>query len=221
MGISARSDSLVAWEYWHQDISDPVFRQHSDRLIPVMMRFIRGFLGPDWTPVRLEVAYDSSRTLRHHEDATQTAWVCNQPKVAIVMRSVDLQSPGPQRARSLSPLLGYADVVADAKLGSIDSEVACIGATISLRLLEGADDIDGAAKALGLSVRTLQRRLDANALSYRSLLSSLRMQRAKSLVMETDAPLKQIGLQLGYSEPAHFTRAFRKHFGCAPSSLRR
>jgi AraC-like DNA-binding protein len=47
------------------------------------------------------------------------------------------------------------------------------------------------------------------------------MQRAKSLILETNVPIKKIGLDLGYSETAHFTRAFKKHYGFAPSRLRR
>jgi AraC-like DNA-binding protein len=80
--------------------------------------------------------------------------------------------------------------------------------------------MEGAARFLGSGRRQLQRRLEAQGLTYRSLVTEIRMQRAKSLIEGTEAPIKRIGLELGYADPAHFTRAFGKYYGFAPSHLR-
>ena len=48
-----------------------------------------------------------------------------------------------------------------------------------------------------------------------------RLAQAHDALMTTDAPLKLIAADLGYSHVNHFSNAFRKKFGCAPGSLRR
>jgi iron complex transport system substrate-binding protein len=46
------------------------------------------------------------------------------------------------------------------------------------------------------------------------------MDRAKALIAETNATLSEIAEEVGYSDPAHFSRAFRRHVGVPPSRLR-
>lgn len=82
-------------------------------------------------------------------------------------------------------------------------------------------DIDGTARLAGLGRRSLQRQLEDAGLTYSGLLERVRMARARALVEDSPAPLAEIGFDVGYSDPAHFSRAFRRHFGVAPSALRR
>jgi AraC-like DNA-binding protein len=90
---------------------------------------------------------------------------------------------------------------------------------IRLRLMDRNSDIGGLSRILALSPRSLQRGLAALGVSYRQLLSKARMQRALELLETRDASLTEIALDLGYSDLAHFTRAFKQHFGHPPSRL--
>lgn len=47
------------------------------------------------------------------------------------------------------------------------------------------------------------------------------MARADALLRESDIPIQQIGLMVGYQEYSTFARAFKQHFGVAPSRVRR
>jgi AraC-like DNA-binding protein len=80
--------------------------------------------------------------------------------------------------------------------------------------------LDAAAVALGYGVRRLQRALDREGLSFREMTRHLRLETAKELLAETSLPLSTIGRDLGYTDPAHFTRAFRRDAGCNPSEYR-
>jgi AraC-like DNA-binding protein len=95
-----------------------------------------------------------------------------------------------------------------------------LAAIVALRLLDGRTDIDGAARMAGLGRRTLQRLLDAEGKTYRTLLDRVRMDRARALIRETETPLWEIAGLVGYSDPAHFSRAFSRYFGHPPSSER-
>lgn len=48
-----------------------------------------------------------------------------------------------------------------------------------------------------------------------------RMARADALLRESDIPIQQIGLIVGYQEYSTFARAFKQHLGVAPSRVRR
>lgn len=49
----------------------------------------------------------------------------------------------------------------------------------------------------------------------------LRMRRARELVEGTTSPIGEIGTAVGFPDLAHFTNTFRKHWGAAPTHLRR
>jgi AraC-like DNA-binding protein len=77
------------------------------------------------------------------------------------------------------------------------------------------------AVALGMSVRALQRRLAEAGMSYGRLVAQARFASAVDLLAGTDASVLDIALDLGYSDHAHFTRAFRRWTGVAPRDYRR
>lgn len=52
-------------------------------------------------------------------------------------------------------------------------------------------------------------------------LSSLRMQRAKTLLADAAMSVTQVGFNLGFSDTSSFTTTFRKHTGLTPTAYRR
>lgn len=104
-------------------------------------------------------------------------------------------------------------------MGSPDRRRA-LSAVVALRLLDGRSDIEGAAQAIGLSVQGLQRRLRQKGYTYREILELARRVRATSLLLETQLPIVEIALSLGYEDHANFTRAFVRWEGCSPSEFR-
>ena len=84
-------------------------------------------------------------------------------------------------------------------------------------LRDGTPSIELAADIAGLSVRTLQRRLADRDLTYRGLLDQTRFETATDLLENTDNSITEIAHLLGYSNPTHFTRAFRRVAGVSPS----
>lgn len=83
--------------------------------------------------------------------------------------------------------------------------------TWSLRVL--ADD-------LGLSPRTLQRRLAGDGASLSRAIAELRTREASRLLAETQTPIGLVGLLSGYADPPHFSRAFKKRVGLGPREYR-
>ena len=76
------------------------------------------------------------------------------------------------------------------------------------------------AQALGVSERTLARRMQAQGLSFTALLDGVRRDAALQAVTDSTRALADIGLALGFAEPAVFWRAFRRWTGCTPQAWR-
>jgi AraC family transcriptional regulator of adaptative response / methylphosphotriester-DNA alkyltransferase methyltransferase len=78
------------------------------------------------------------------------------------------------------------------------------------------------ARAIGTSTRQLQRVFDeAGGRSFRAQVAAVRMERAKDLLLDHGGTVRSIAAQVGYSQPAQFAKAFRRHHGVSPSELRK
>jgi len=79
----------------------------------------------------------------------------------------------------------------------------------------------GLARALGMSVRNLQRKLQDERTSFKALLDDTRRELAKQYVREAHRPIGEITYLLGFSEVSNFARAFRRWTGMTPNAFRR
>jgi AraC-like DNA-binding protein len=91
---------------------------------------------------------------------------------------------------------------------------------VARRLPSGAVGIDGTAADLGLTRRTLQRRLADCGVLFSDLIDITRRDIAMRRLLEGCNNLKALSADLGYSDPSHFTRTFRRWTGMAPSDYR-
>lgn len=81
--------------------------------------------------------------------------------------------------------------------------------------------IENVADRLHMSDRTLKRQLAAEGTSFSTLVDEVRYRHATSLLSRTDYTLEQIADELGYSDVANFSRAFKRWSGRSPSSWRK
>jgi AraC-like DNA-binding protein len=91
---------------------------------------------------------------------------------------------------------------------------------IRSRLLDGHPDIQTAASAAGMSLRSFQRRLASEKLIYSKLVEQTRFDLAVSMLQDPAIRLIDIAVELGYSDAAKFTRAFKRWTGITPSEFR-
>jgi AraC-like DNA-binding protein len=80
----------------------------------------------------------------------------------------------------------------------------------------GIPELREMAANLHMSVRTLQRRLREEGVSYQQVAESVRKDIAIDFLNAGGQPIKQISFMLGYNDPGAFTRAFKKWTGQTP-----
>ena len=100
---------------------------------------------------------------------------------------------------------------------SIDTICRLINALLAK---QGPPGLEGAARLLCVSPRSLQRLLNEEGVSYSDLLGRCRCKAACQALERTQQSIKDIAAALGYSDPTHFTRAFRRWTGTAPLAYR-
>ncbi|MCO6181073.1 AraC family transcriptional regulator [Ciceribacter sp. RN22] len=76
------------------------------------------------------------------------------------------------------------------------------------------------AQELGMSLRTLQRRLDDEGTSVRALIRKHRSELAAGLLERPDTRAANVALALGYADGAAFSRAFKDWTGQSPRAAR-
>ncbi|MNJ41951.1 HTH-type transcriptional regulator VirS [compost metagenome] len=81
--------------------------------------------------------------------------------------------------------------------------------------------IDAVAASLGMSTRTLHRRLAEHQRTYQSVLDEVRCALAIEFLQQSDMPMDDLAAQVGFSEAANFRKAFRKWTGQAPGDYRK
>lgn len=126
----------------------------------------------------------------------------------------------PKEARP-NPLMAFLGEVANAverrNRPSFRREVEAV---VEPLLAAGDANIDRVASEMGLSRQTLYRRLKAEGATFERLLDELRHKLALKLLRDQHLPVKQAAWRLGFSDPAAFSRAFKRWTGASPSMAR-
>ncbi len=81
--------------------------------------------------------------------------------------------------------------------------------------------LDDLARHAGVSARTVDRHLKKVGLQFRDLAQQVRFERACALMTAPTATVAQVAADLGFSDAANFSRAFRRVMGMAPGEFRR
>ncbi|MGD8497035.1 MAG: helix-turn-helix transcriptional regulator [Gemmatimonadales bacterium] len=92
---------------------------------------------------------------------------------------------------------------------------------IENRLDDGCLSVDELADVVGLSRSQLHRLLvESVGESPGRMIRHARLERAAELLRATERPVSEIAASVGYGDPAHFTRSFKRRFGVTPSRFR-
>lgn len=91
---------------------------------------------------------------------------------------------------------------------------------LDLALREGDPSLPQVAKRLGVSSRTLQRKLQLEGTSFGDELDAARAEVARRLVEKGSESFGEIAFLLGFSQPSAFHRAFKRWTGTTPKTFR-
>ncbi len=186
-------------------------RQANDFALAMIIDLVRCGAGSDWRPERLLV---EGPPPAHAEElaalATGTVDFRAAADTIVVPREIlalPLQAPE-RRLPEVTPL------PTDDFEGSVRRAIAT--------LLEiGELTLPALAEVTGTSARTLQRRLALSGSNFGRLVDEARFDAARRLLQDDDISVTDVAAELGYTDSANFTRAFRRWAGVPPLGFRR
>ncbi|MCG8458667.1 MAG: AraC family transcriptional regulator [Holophagales bacterium] len=120
-------------------------------------------------------------------------------------------------------IVRFFDTLLEADVSKLDDDRSLerqVQNRISRSLSDGVPAISEVARHLGMSGRTLQRRLSEQGLSYQKLVDETRRRLAQRFLRQTDYSLAEVAFMTGFAEQSSFTRAFKRWSGQAPRSYR-
>jgi len=91
---------------------------------------------------------------------------------------------------------------------------------IASLLPHGMARVDEVARKLGMSRRTLARRLASEGSSFSEVMNRLRLDLAQRHIADPSLSISQIAWLLGYHEVSAFTHAFKRWTGKTPREMR-
>jgi AraC-like DNA-binding protein len=185
-----------------------------------MLQLGRRGTGVPIRPLRIEL-----RQSVEHREIREQYFGCpikfKATRNAIVFRKSDLDLPfityNAELVAMLSPQIDREVARTKSQL-TVTSRVKWV----LMRLLGGpSPEINDVAKELGMSCRTLQRRITNERTTFRRLISDARRELARSYLLQPALELGEVACLLGYEDPNSFFRAFREWEGTTPSEWRR
>ncbi|KRE07167.1 hypothetical protein ASE63_23020 [Bosea sp. Root381] len=174
---------------------------------------VRQFAGPDWMPTA--IAFESSYA---PSPATRSSWpnvrFLSDQHAAWVSVPISLLSLPNRSTASFAPPRDH-----EAGPSAYDI-VELLKLMLPAYLDERTTALADVAEIAGVSTRTLQRKLAHVGLSYSDILDTVRYEHASRLLQDTDCRIIDVAFSSGYTDPAHFSRAFRRISGVTPRQFR-
>jgi len=182
--------------------------------ITSMIQLVQLATGAQWSPANIRLIIPRTAAVHSCPLLTNSKISFSQPDSAISIAAGVLRLPvhleipkGNTRQRKNS--------------ATIDTDFAVsIRQIINTYTQTQLISIEDVARISDMSVRTLQRRLKKHGMKFTDLVNQAKFAHAKSMLRNKQMPIKEIAASLGYSESAHFTRAFRRWSGLSPKKFR-
>lgn len=209
---------------WHCTYQNPIVRpQLVDNVFASWINYARWLAEPTQaspTAVHLQRPAPSGDSLREYQQRWDCPVFFEAGEDAIEFDKNLLQTP----LRQPDPVLrSTLERHAQQQLASLQSASELINQvrnSIYQNLLEGITRQDMVAGNLGMTSRTLQRKLSQEDTSYQQLLDDVRQDMAEDYLSRTTLPIPDIALRLGFSETTSFHRIFKRRVGMTPGEYR-
>jgi AraC-like DNA-binding protein len=195
-----------------------------------VMSIMSDLAGPNWCPRELTFVSryappDLAREGFHH-----TRILVGQPHPSILIESAHLARPCGGAATPSDTVCDTGSDIGPVPLEQGNGPSDQVEAWDFLNLLRmilqpylngGRPDLSLVAEIVGMSPRTLQRRLQQSGSSYSQVLQEARFDLARNLLDDPGAKIIDVAMTAGYDSQQHFTRAFRRFTGLTPTRYRR
>jgi AraC-like DNA-binding protein len=193
-------------------------RQGVELALGVLLRLMRQFLGAEWQARHVCLMHAAPRQPATHLRVFGPCVRFDQDFNGIVCGTADLDACSPSADRVMAR---YAQQLIDASVGApAPTMLEEVRQAVVTLLPSGRCSIEKVSRTLGVTCRTVQRRLAEQGEGFSSLVNGVRTGLAARHVADSDRPLIEVAGLLGFSAQSAFSRWHREQFGCSPRERR-
>ncbi|WP_394841093.1 AraC family transcriptional regulator [Pendulispora brunnea] len=206
---------------WDPRLERPL-RQLAEFNLSAMLAFARWISGRDEAPLRVDFTFQAPAQLEEHRRIFRCALRFEEPVYRIVLPSRWLDAPLIRPDPEVrAAMLGLAEKQLLSQVGRKASDLDAIRDLVAKNLSAGDAALAKIAGDLGLSARTLQRKLHERGQSFSAIVDEVRRELATRHLNDDALDLNDLAFLLGFSEQSAFQRAFKRWTGEAPGSYRK
>lgn len=218
-------DGMITWVLpTHEhiglpDVDEALYQFLLEKQFALHLRITKDIMGSGCLPARATFAYPQPRHAAAIADALECPLTFGQPHNTLCYPAVWLKRP-PQLANPMTAAQVSAQCAR--MLEDFDWQVG-----ITRRVFQELTRVPGQfpdtaqiAERLGMTARTLSRKLEAESTSYSKLLASVRKALAIDYLTTTKMSVNDIALALGFSDSVGFNHAFKRWTGKSPNKFR-
>ena len=224
--IPVGSDILISW---YCEINQPQAKRHTtESVVARWAAYARELVRLDESAKAVwfeHAAPDCHDDIKEYQQILQCPVYFDQPYSGIVVTSQQWHLPFPQANPALRAAFesNAQQILKKFQLLLVGSQGFTEQTRRVLRNMQRSElrfNKAEVAAQFGMSLRTLQRRLEKENSSYHMLVEEVRMERALELLHSTTLSTSEIALRLGYQEVRSFYRALKRVTGKTASEIR-
>ena len=194
--------------------------QLSDRTMAWVVGVAREITATPIAPLAVRFAHPAPRDLKEYRAWFRCPLEFEVRRGQVVFRAADLEKPVVAADSTLETYLDKLATDALKALGSGNSVADRVRRAVWTDLADGPPSLRRVARMLGLSPRTLQRRLAEDDTSFEEVVTGLRRDLAGRLLQQRRLAVYEVAFMLGYSDPSQFIRSFNRWYGVTPRVFR-
>lgn len=173
-------------------------------------------------PVEVSFKHSPPKDLSAYEEAFHCRVLFNQPHYSITYKTSDLETRTAKADRSINNfLISRVEEETSGLQVAGNKLVYDVEKLIEDALPSGIPGIHHIAEHMGMSNRTLSRRLSEEGVSYRDLVKKTQESIATNLLKKSSRSIAEIAFETGFSEQSSFNRAFKRWTGLSPVEFRK
>jgi AraC-like DNA-binding protein len=190
-----------------------------DAALAMFLIMCRAAYGSNFKLQRVTFQHDAPSSLERFEDLFQAPVLFSQAENALSIDPEIVQEP---LATANPELVRINDRIVTDYLAQLDQ--GDLGMRVKSKLIEhlpgGHISEADIASSIHVSQRSLQRKLKEQGMSFSQLVESTRRELGLQYVRDPQYSFNEIAFLLGFTEPANFSRAFKRWYDKSPSQFR-
>lgn len=208
--------------YLHRDPIHPAMAVSNEATFVMITKVIREVTAVDIYPERVTFKHEAPKDISSYCDYFQCPVAFQEQHNALYFKSADLESPTVKADKSIQQFfVERMEEEAEGIKINANKLVKDVQELIKEALPSGIPSVIQVGAHLGMSSRTLKRRLTEHGFSFRDLVKNTQEDLSLDLLKNSSHSIGEIAFQAGYSEQSAFNRAFKRWTGQSPVEYRK